>query len=114
MSVIRRPRRAAVATPTLWSDDEIQALIDERRSRNWNYWYGYPGRSRVRFWEIIAGSVNRNCGSNYTGTQCKRKFNSLVSEYNVSKLILYIDIFNIKRERLICFNTFNTFRTKLK
>jgi hypothetical protein len=38
----------------------------------------------------------------------------LVNEYNVSKLILYIDIFNIKRERLICFNTFNTFRTKLK
>jgi len=98
MSVIRRPRRAA-ATPTLWSDNEIQALIDERRTRNWDYWYRYPGRSRVRFWEIIAGSVNSNCGSNYTGNQCKRKFASLVSEYNVSKLILYIDIFNIKKER---------------
>ena len=49
MSVIRRPRRAA-ATPTLWSDNEIQALIDERRNRNWDYWYGYPGRSRVSFW----------------------------------------------------------------
>jgi len=91
----RRPARALV----LWSDDEIQALIDERRSRNWDYWYGYPGRSRVQFWEIIAGSVNSNCGSNYTGNQCKRKFASLVSEYNVSKLILYIDIFNIKKER---------------
>ena len=113
MSVIRRSRHAA-ATPTLWSDDKIQALIDERRSRNWDYWYGYPGRSRVQFWRIIAGSVNSNCGSNYTRNQCKRKFAFLVSEYNVSKLILYIDIFNIKRERLICFNTFNTFRTKLK
>ena len=111
MSVIRRPRRAA-ATPTLWSDNEIQALIDERRNRNWDYWYGYPGRSRVSFWQSVADAVNGDCGSNYTGTQCKRKFASLVKEYNVSKINKEKCIFFILI-CLICFNTFNTFRTKL-
>jgi hypothetical protein len=83
MSVICRSRRAA-APVTLWSDQEIQSLIDERRSRNWDYWYGYPGRNRVRFWQSVADAVNADCGSNYTGTQCKRKFTSLVTEYRVS------------------------------
>ena len=95
MSSLVSARRSCRSAPILWSDDEIQALIDERRSRNWDYWYGYPDRSRVRFWEIVADSVNSNCGSSYTGRQCRVKFSSLVSEYNVSKLILYIDIFNM-------------------
>jgi len=34
-----RPARTLV----LWSDDEIQAFINERRTKNWDYWYEYPG-----------------------------------------------------------------------
>src|SRR5579859_4455085 len=38
------------------------------------------------------GYVNNTCNSTYSGTQCKRKFNSLVAVYNVSKIIIQIII----------------------
>ena len=52
------------------------------------YWNTF-GRSRTRYWDNLAVYVNNNCGSRYTGVQCKRKFNGLVTEYNVS-IINYI------------------------
>ena len=71
----------------LWENNHIQALIDERRRRNFDYWYYYAGRSRQQFWRDIANAVNGTCRTNYTGAQCQRKFNRLVTEYGVSKLI---------------------------
>ena len=68
----------------LWSDFHIRTLIDERRRRNFEYWYQIPGRSRNAFWHSVADHVNRVCNTNYTSTQCKNKFASLVHDYNVS------------------------------
>ena len=70
-----------------WENTHIQALIDERRRRNYDYYYNYPGRNRRQFWQDLANSINDTCHTNYTGEQCRSKFNSLITDYNVSKLI---------------------------
>jgi Myb/SANT-like DNA-binding domain len=86
--VARRTRTRTSTTQILWDDDHVRALLAERQRRNDDYWYAYPGRSRTQFWREIANYVNRTCGTRYTGIQCSRKFTSLISEYNVSKLII--------------------------
>src|SRR6266498_2598533 len=91
---------------TLWRDKEIEVLIYERARRNMEYWYGYPDQNRSSFWNSIASTVNSTCNSSYTGMQCSNKFQSLKTEYYVSKrkyiYILYYNINNI----LIIFNIF--------
>lgn len=74
-------------TTTEWSEQTIRLLIDQRKNRNREY-YLIIGRSRKRYWDSIARRVNRAAGSDFTGNQCKKKFNSLVSRYYVSKLVL--------------------------
>jgi hypothetical protein len=69
-----------------WSEEEIRLLINQRRHRNLEY-YRTPGRSRTAFWNSVARRINRSAGSNFTGNQCKRKFENLVTMYNVSKII---------------------------
>src|SRR6266498_3409846 len=93
-SVVRPPRPRHC-----WTDNEIRILIRERARRNHEYWYNYPGRNRSQFWNSIASTVNSTCNSNYTGTQCSNKFQSLKNEYYISKrkyiYILYYSINNI-------------------
>jgi hypothetical protein len=67
-----------------WTDPQTLALIEQRRSRNYEYHYIIPGRSRKNFWKSVAENVNNTCGSNYTGKQCQTKFNGLVTSYHVS------------------------------
>ena len=74
----------------LWTDPQIQLLIRERRRRNFEYHYLIPERSRVGIWEEIASTINAAFHTNYVGTQCMNKFNSLVLDYYVSKI--YSDI----------------------
>jgi hypothetical protein len=88
-------RRSRNNNRALWTDPQIQLLLQERRRRNFEYHYLYPGRSRVAFWQQIANTVNATFNTNYTDVQCVNKFNSLVSEYHVSKIyndILFIMI----------------------
>ena len=66
-----------------WSEEEIQHLIDERRSRNVAY-HRIFGRSRVAFWNEVIGKINEDLGSNFTGTQCSQKFKSLIRDCKVS------------------------------
>ena len=74
----------ATATPVTWSDQEIRLLINQRKNRNIEY-YRIIGRSRAGFWDSVARRINRAAGSNFTGRQCRRKFQNLVSIYYVSK-----------------------------
>lgn len=67
-----------------WTDEQTAALIEQRRSRNYEYYYQIPGRSRKKFWRSVAENVNNTCGCNYTGQQCQTKFNGLVTNYHVS------------------------------
>lgn len=71
-----------------WTEHTIQLLINQRKYRNREY-YQIIGRSRTSYWESIARRINRDAGSNFTGRQCSRKFNNLVSHYYVSKLCRY-------------------------
>jgi hypothetical protein len=70
----------------LWTDPQILLLIQERRRQNFEYHYLIPGRSRAGFWDEIASTINAAFATNYDGIQCMNKFNSLVSQYHVSKI----------------------------
>ncbi|GBC25898.2 hypothetical protein GLOIN_2v1488640 [Rhizophagus irregularis DAOM 181602=DAOM 197198] len=74
-----------------WSDDQIAVLIEQRRSRNFEYHYQIAGRSRKRFWNSVANKVNERCGSNYSGKQCQTKFNGLVTSYHDQLLVIAND-----------------------
>lgn len=67
-----------------WSDEQTAALIEQRRTRNFEYHYQIPGRSRKTFWNSVAEKVNEKCGCSYSGKQCQTKFNGLVTSYHVS------------------------------
>ena len=76
---------AAAYGCTLQRDDEIRILIKERVRRNMKYWYAFPDRDRSSFWNSIASTINSTFNSSYTGMQCNNKFQSLKTEYYVSK-----------------------------
>ncbi|CAG8802588.1 10866_t:CDS:2 [Gigaspora margarita] len=66
----------------MWTDDQLSLLIAERRNRNADY-HNIPGSSRVSFWNDIANIINERFSTNYTGYQCKGKFQNLVRDHTV-------------------------------
>ena len=82
------PTSSNARAPVLWSDAEIRVLIDERQERNFEYYYLIPECSRTRFWGSVANTINWECGSNYSDVQCQSKFNGLVTDYNVNKILI--------------------------
>src|SRR5436305_543 len=78
-----RTNNSAHAT---WNEQQIRLLINQRKHRNDEY-HQTVGRSRVPFWNSVARRINRSVGSNFTGEQCRRKFDNLVALYYVSKII---------------------------
>lgn len=70
----------------VWNEGEIKILIDERRSRNEEYWLT-PGRDRVSFWTSIAAKINIEYQSSYTAKQCSEKFQNLVRDYTVREIL---------------------------
>ncbi len=88
------------------TNNEMRILIQKRTRRNHEYWYNYPSQNKSQFWNSITSTVNSTCNSSYISTQCSNKFQSLKTEYYVSKrkyiYILYYNINNI----LIIFNIF--------
>ena len=75
-----------------WSKEETRLLINQRKHCNLEY-YRTPGRSRTAFWDSVSRRINRSAGSNFSGNQCRRKFENLVTMYNVSKIIKIKEIF---------------------
>lgn len=65
------------------------------------------GTSRVEFWNSVADDVNATCSRNYTGLQCQRKFASLTTAYDVSKILKKKD----ENIYIMYIKFFNTFRT---
>jgi hypothetical protein len=70
-----------------WSEQEIRALIDERRRRNTDY-YRIFGRSKVQFWNEVAAKIKEDTESDFTGIQCKEKFKNLIKDCKVSKILI--------------------------
>ena len=69
-----------------WNEQQIRLLINQRWYQNDEY-HRTVGRSQVPFWDSVARRINRSVGSNFTGGQCRRKFDNLVTLYYVSKII---------------------------
>jgi hypothetical protein len=72
----------------LWTDEECEYLIDQRMSRNDEFW-SVASRRRTNFWRSIAGKINECFGTRFTGTQIKTKWKNLLREYLVS--IFYVN-----------------------
>jgi len=70
-----------------WSEQEIRALIDERKRRN-NDYYRIFGRSKVQFWNEVAVKIKEDTESNFTGIQCREKFKNLIKDCKVSKILI--------------------------
>ncbi|CAG8455061.1 8471_t:CDS:2 [Cetraspora pellucida] len=66
----------------MWTNDQLHLLIAERRNRNAKY-HNIPGSSRVSFWNNIANIINERFSTNYTGYQCKSKFQNLVRDHTL-------------------------------
>ncbi|KAF0487322.1 hypothetical protein F8M41_022582 [Gigaspora margarita] len=66
----------------MWTDDQLSILIAERRNRNADY-HNITGSSRVSFWNNIANIINERFSTNYTGYQCKGKFQNLVRDHTL-------------------------------
>lgn len=74
--------------PVTWNEQQIRLLINQRRYRNTEY-HQIIGRSHVAFWDSVARRINgaaQTVQSHFTGLQCRRKFENLVSQYYVSKV----------------------------
>jgi len=70
-----------------WSEEEVRALIDERKRRNADFHLVF-GRSKVKFWEEVAKKIEEDTGTNFTGSQCRDKFKNVVRDCKVSKFLL--------------------------
>src|SRR6266511_3101099 len=95
-----------------WTDNEMRILIRERTRRNHEYWYNYPDQNRSQLWNSIASTVNSTCNSSYTSMQCSNKFQSLKTEYYVSKK-KYIHILQCVTKKTGFFNFLYKYLFKL-
>jgi len=75
---------AAVTVPAIWNENTINLLINQRKHRNVEFHRLIGGKTE--FWESVARRINRSAGTTFTGMQCKRKFQNMVSTYYVSKI----------------------------
>ena len=69
----------------MWTDNQIKLLIKKRRENNEYYW-DLVGNGKMNFWDGVAVKINLEFGMNYSGKQCREKFQSLVRAYRVSKM----------------------------
>ncbi|CAB4433752.1 unnamed protein product [Rhizophagus irregularis] len=75
-----------INTESDWTEQTIRLLINHFTKNGQFFemileYYQIIGRSRKNYWESISRRINREAGSNFTGIQCRRKFNNLVSHY---------------------------------
>ncbi len=62
-----------------WSEEEVRALIDERKRRNADFHLVF---------EEVAKKIEEDTGTNFTGSQCRDKFKNVVRDCKVSKFLL--------------------------
>lgn len=68
----------------IWTDEETEYLIDQRMSRNDEFW-GLSRNERDEFWQSIAARINECFGTTFTSLQAKTKWKNLVRDHLVSK-----------------------------
>jgi hypothetical protein len=78
-------------------------LINERK--NGNQTYHSLGRTKISFWEEVAGKINQRFRTNYNAYQCRKKFDDLIQEYKV-RFLYYIRSFYVIYSRISIKNYF--------
>jgi hypothetical protein len=70
----------------MWTNDQIQILINKRKGENKNY-HDLNDNLKCNFWKSLASEINIKFGTTYSGKQCKEKFQSLVRAFKVYKTL---------------------------
>ena len=78
----------------MWTDTQLRVLINKRKIKNDNF-HEFSGNMKHNFWKGVASNINLEFGTNYTGRQCKEKFNGLVQAYKVYKYYFTFNYFSI-------------------
>jgi hypothetical protein len=73
----------------LWTDEQCKYLIDQKTSRNDEYWE-LSSRCRTPFGRSIAEKINECFGTRYTGAQVKTKWKNLLHEHLLVRLFKLI------------------------
>jgi hypothetical protein len=73
---------------TLWTEEECFYLLDQRMSRNDEFWRLTRKR---RFWKSIANKINECFGTRFSGVQVDQKWRNLNQAYLVSTFIFYVN-----------------------
>ena len=90
----------------IWTDEETEYLIDQRMSRNEEFW-DLSSTKRMKFWESISVKINECFGTKFTAIQVKTKWKNLVKEHTVN-IKFFIKNICISIISYICF-IFNIF-----
>jgi hypothetical protein len=77
---------------TLWTDIQCEYLIDQRISRNREFW-GLPLRRQICFWRSVANNINECFWTNFTVVQIRTKWNNILQDHRVS--IFYVNYYII-------------------
>ena len=72
----------------MWTDEQIQFLINERKVNN-EFYHDLVGGGKKMFWKDVASRFNLQFGTKFSGQQIKEKFQGLVRDYNVNKTFIY-------------------------
>jgi len=67
----------------IWNDIQCEYLINQRISRNNEFWSLGRG-GKALFWNEIKNQINEIFGTNFTDEQVKKKWNNLKNDYMVS------------------------------
>jgi len=73
---------------TIWTDEQCEYLLDQRMSRNDEFW-SLASWNRAGFWRSIAEKINECFGTRYMGSQMKTKWKNLLREHLVNIYVLF-------------------------
>lgn len=67
----------------LWTDIQCEYLIDQRISRNMEFW-SLPLRRQICFWTDVANKINECFLTHFMAVQVRTKWNNLIQDHRVS------------------------------
>ena len=86
-----------------WTDIQCEYLIDQRISRNIEFW-NLSSRRQMCFWNSVTANINECFLTTFSAIQVRTKWNNLLSDHRVSifyvnyYIIIYVLIFLIYLE----------------
>lgn len=85
-----------------WTDVQCEFLINERTSRNDEFWSLGSGEKRL-FWKDIKNQLNNVFGTTFTTRQVEKKWINLKDDHMASIFYIYIITVNIFYNNILKF-----------